>query len=59
MKVFVCCVCLSRETKRLNDLPKLTQEAMLPEMKFRIPDTQGAVDSGLLILTAWNLKVND
>ena len=42
--VFVSCVCLSRETKRLNNLPKLTQEAMLPEMKFRIPDTQGAVD---------------
>ena len=39
-----CCVCLSSETKRLHDLPKLTQKAMLPEMKFRIPDTQEAVD---------------
>lgn len=36
---------LSSKIKRFNDLSQLAQVAILPEIKFRIPDTQGVVNN--------------
>lgn len=39
----VCCFhVLPSKTQRLNDLAKVAQEAILPKIKFRVPDIQGA-----------------